>query len=317
MRLIAAILQQPVSLYNLISNKSIMKQLRIFLFALTAYAVFACTNAPTPQKGNEALVRRDIYNDNVKIAYNDTGNGDTTLFFIHGWNINKGYWSNQLEFFKQRYRVVTIDLPGFGASGHNRQNWSVENYGKDITAVIDSPGLQHIVLIGHSMSGAIAVEAALQNPGKVIAVVGIDNFTDVGYMPSAKDLQSYAAVYESMRKNYTGEVTAYSNKYLFAPSTDSVVRQRVINDFVHADSTTSLAILEENDRYPLTKKLKELNKRVYLINSNWHPTDTVGFIKNNIAYKLMYIGSTGHYPMIEKPSEFNVLLQQVIDSIGK
>ena len=277
----------------------------------------ACKQTSTSNNDKGVSGNHYVYDDSVKIAFDDTGTGDTILLFIHGWNIDRSYWSQQVQAFKQRYRVVTVDLPGFGGSGHNRQVWSVENYGKDITTVIDSLGLQRVVLIGHSMSGAIAVEAALHNTGKVIAVVGIDNFTNVGYVPSAKDLQFYAAFYDTLRKNYVKEVTDYAGKYLYAPSTDSTIRKRVTDDFSHADPSRSVAILEENNKYPLAQKLKALHKPLFLLNSNWHPTDTTGFIKKNIAYRLFYIGPTGHYPMIEKPGAFNALLQQVIYSIGK
>lgn len=39
-----------------------------------------------------------IKNSGVNIAYLDTRKGDTTLLFVHGWCINKGYWSNQLTY---------------------------------------------------------------------------------------------------------------------------------------------------------------------------------------------------------------------------
>ena len=75
------------------------------------------TNPPSKQSSPE---KKDIANQGVKIAYTDTGNGDTTLVFVHGWGINKGYWSDQVSAFSNRYRVVPLDLPGFGQSGKNR-----------------------------------------------------------------------------------------------------------------------------------------------------------------------------------------------------
>ncbi|WP_426667288.1 alpha/beta fold hydrolase [Mucilaginibacter sp. McL0603] len=77
-----------------------------------------------------------ISNEGVNIVYSDSGNGDTTLLFVHGWGINRSYWSNQVNYFSKKYRVVTIDLPGFGQSGKNRNIWNTEAYGLDLDTVI-------------------------------------------------------------------------------------------------------------------------------------------------------------------------------------
>ena len=63
------------------------------------------------------------------------------------------------------------------------------------------------------------------------------------------------------------------------------------------------------------KQLSRLNQKLYLINSDAYPTDTVGLGDSGIAYEIIDIAATGHYPMIEKPSEFNKLLKQTIQKI--
>jgi hypothetical protein len=60
-----------------------------------------------------------------------------------------------------------------------------------------------------------------------------------------------------------------------------------------------------------------LNKPLFLINSDYPPTDTLAFQKKGIGYYLLNTGTTGHYPMIEKPVRFNLLLQEAIDGIRK
>ena len=74
--------------------------------------------------------------NNTTIAYNQYGKGDTTLLFIHGWCINKEYWNDQSKYFSDKYKVVTLDLPGFGGSGKNRSEWTFEKYADDIDEFI-------------------------------------------------------------------------------------------------------------------------------------------------------------------------------------
>ena len=80
--------------------------------------------------------------NNTTIAYNQYGNGDTTLLFVHGWCINKEYWNDQSKYFSDKYKVVTLDLPGFGRSGKNRSEWAFEKYTDDINEFIKAEKLK-------------------------------------------------------------------------------------------------------------------------------------------------------------------------------
>ncbi len=256
-----------------------------------------------------------IENAGVSINYNDSGQGDTTLLFVHGWCINNTYWKDQEAYFGKNYRVVSLDLGGFGKSGKNRKLWTVEEFGRDVSAVIRQLDLKHVILVGHSMSGAIVVEAALQNPGRVIGIVGIDNFKNIAEEQTPQSRAQVADVCKQARKDYEGVFVDYSKKYLFDASTDTAIINRVISDIRHTDHTISIDCIEQGDAYPLTQKLAASKRKIYLVNSDYTSTDTVGFKTKHIPYELHTIHATGHYPMVEKPKEFNALLEKAINSI--
>ena len=134
-------------IFNGYSQKYFMKTLfHLLVIFLLSGAILSC-NQPekkseadkTDTKGIEKPVA--ISNNGVNIAYTDTGRSDTTILFIHGWAINKGYWANQISYFGKKYRVVTMDLPGFGQSGKNRDKWDTKTYGSDVNAVISVHGV--------------------------------------------------------------------------------------------------------------------------------------------------------------------------------
>src|SRR5882762_3597848 len=154
------------------------------LFIITAIQI-SCSQKSANQ-------HKKISDQGVNIAYTDTGKGDTTLFFVHGWCINRGYWYNQVNYFSKKYRVVTIDLPGFGQSGKNRTAWTPETYGLDVDSVIAQLNLKNVILVGHSMAGDIVLQAAVNAPDRVIGLVGIDNFKGVNSsVPTKKDSAEY------------------------------------------------------------------------------------------------------------------------------
>ncbi len=258
-----------------------------------------------------------VQNKGVRIDYDDAGlrTAAVTLVFVHGWCINRSYWSQQVDYFQGKYRIITVDLPGFGASGRNRRNWSVEAYGSDLTALLIRLNLHNVILIGHSMSGAIVVEAALHNPGRVLGIIGVDNFKDIGQVESAESKQDEANFYAAARVNFKPLAFAYANEALFSKSTDSLVRNRVLTDIARTDSIIAIDCLEQANYYQVLPKLIKLKKRLYLINSDATPTDTKGFMRSGISYKIFTLHGTGHYPMIEAPDEFNILLTQALGMI--
>jgi pimeloyl-ACP methyl ester carboxylesterase len=290
-----------------------MKNLSVLLPLLAIALLPACNNAAK----NTATLPIKIQNNGVNIAYTDTGKSDTTLLFVHGWCINKSYFTNQSTYFGKRYRVITIDLPGYGQSGKNRASWTVNDFGKDVAAVVTQLNLKKVILIGHSMAGAIIVQAKINVPGNVIGLVGIDNFKDYSAaQDTAKPDPEFAKIITLLKGHFKNVATNFFNQYLFYKTTDTLIRKRILNDVAQADSAIAIASMEDNS-FKTGPKLKAANMKLHLVNSDYFSNDTIGFIKAGIPYQLLVIHATGHFPMVEKPKEFNLLLQKAIDDIGK
>jgi len=284
-------------------------------------AIISCgdvkqSNEETTESTKTALIDVQLNNNGVLINHKGCGECDITLLFVHGWCIDQTYWANQVDIFCPDYRVVTIDLPGFGKSGKNREIWTIEEYAKDIRAVIKQLKLTHVVLIGHSIAGDIILEAAIDNEF-VIALIGIDNFKEVGFEYDEQIQAQIAGFVDMLKKSFHEIAPAYAERSLFHQSTDVVVKNRVMNDFKTADSTIAILSLEALFEYHTkeAKQLSLLKQKIYLINSDATPTNIAGLETTGISFEVIDIKATGHYPMIEKPKEFNQLLTQTIGKI--
>jgi len=286
--------------------------MKYLFFTIAFYWLVAC-QTPQPSSDSKPV---SISNKGVNIVYDDTKTGDTALVFVHGWCINRGYWKDQIDFFKNRYRVVSVDLPGFGESGKNRTNWSVAEYGRDIDSVLSALDLRKVILVGHSMSGDIVLEAAINAPDRVLGIIGIDNFKGVGFVADSAYKKNFAAAMDSLRVHYTSLVTDYFNKELFYKTTDSAVRKRILSDVMHCDSVIAIDVIA-NAEFDENSRIRNYGKTIYLVNSDYTPTDTAGFRKLDAHYDLVQIHATGHYPMVEKPAEFNALLAESIRHLTK
>lgn len=272
-------------------------------------ALFACHGKTKNANAENPVIK----NQNVIIDYTDTHIGDTTLLFVHGWCLNKTYWADQVAYFKSHYRIVTIDLPGFGKSGKNRSVWNTDAFGKDVNAVIMGLKLKNIILIGHSMAGDIIVQAANNAPEQVIGLIGVDNFESVGVggKPSKQDSDAYRKAIDSLRHDFKKIAFEYFNQDLFYKTTSPAIRERILNDVAQADPSIASACMELNN-FDEVGELLKTKKKLCLINSDVKPTNSTGLKRKNIPFQIWYIHATGHFPMIEKPEEFNLLLSQAI-----
>ncbi|AMR32825.1 hypothetical protein A0256_16070 [Mucilaginibacter sp. PAMC 26640] len=291
-----------------------MKSFRLLLLSFVVLLQVACLHTRPSRHVNFAKANIDVRNHNLHIDYTDTGDGDTTLLFAHGWCINKTYWDQQVSHFGKKYRVVALDLGGFGKSGKNRSNWDTQAFASDVNAVMDQLKLKKVVLVGHSMAGSIVLQAALNEPDKVIGIVGVDNFKGVGGKFTDKDKQEFAGAIAMMKRDFKKVVLSWFKHDLFSKTTSEPIKMRILNDVAHADTIVAVAS-QEQGIYNEAPNLMKLKKKLFMINSDYQPTDTTGLIKNNIPFKLYTVRGTGHFPMIEAPDEFNKQLEKVLTEI--
>jgi pimeloyl-ACP methyl ester carboxylesterase len=130
--------------------------------------------------------------DGLSIHYKDTGSRDApVLLLLHGFGSSLqtwDTWSTQLE---QQYRVIRLDLPGFGLTGPSPINdYSEQNDVATLTHFVDKLGLSQFSVIGHSMGGKMAWGLAASVPDRVNALVlmapdGFPQTKDIGTKPYA------------------------------------------------------------------------------------------------------------------------------------
>jgi pimeloyl-ACP methyl ester carboxylesterase len=88
-----------------------------------------------------------------------------TLFFLHGLGTTHECWAQQLDYFGARgYRVIAMDLPGFGESTIQRGKFGLRLTTDCVIQLLDYLGIQQTSLIGHSMGGPITIDCCSRYP---------------------------------------------------------------------------------------------------------------------------------------------------------
>lgn len=250
--------------------------------------------------------------DHLKIHYTETGKGDLTLVFVHGWLGNTNWWNSQETYFKEKYNIVKIDLGGHGKSAKTRQNWSAKQYADDVKAVINQLDSSEIILIGHSMSGAYVLEASINSP-KIKAIILVDTLKDLDQDFTPEQAEEF--MFSDFRKDFKSAVENILPQHLFVEKTPLSVKKQLQSEFLINESELAINALEPLYKMNVRQIAKLVEVPIRAINSDASITN----IENNQKYFKDYhcriITETGHYPMLEKPEEFNIILNELIEEL--
>ena len=108
----------------------------------------------------------------VRLWYADEGSGPV-LLLVHGIGTTHEDWEFQIPRFARHYRVIAPDLRGFGRS-EAASGFTVAQFAADLWALLDGLGIGGILLAGHSMGGAVALQMAVERPQRVTKLVAAD-----------------------------------------------------------------------------------------------------------------------------------------------
>ncbi|HET6555437.1 MAG TPA: alpha/beta fold hydrolase [Dyella sp.] len=140
----------------------------------------------TPQWLMAAEVKREMMNAHVEkhsVQVGDTrwvyfeGGQGPTLVLLHGFDASKEVWLKQLERLTPHFHVIAPDLPGWGESTRvDGASYNIDAQATRLQAFVEALGLQKVVMIGHSMGGAIAGVYAAEHPDHVAELALLDSF---------------------------------------------------------------------------------------------------------------------------------------------
>ena len=104
------------------------------------------------------------------IYIGDEGKG-FPLILIHGFLGSSKMWEPQINFFKNHFRVITPDLPGFGKSNKAKSHNSIQSIANLLMDCLEEKKIDKFYLLGHSMGGMIVQEIAKKYGNKIVKLI--------------------------------------------------------------------------------------------------------------------------------------------------
>jgi pimeloyl-ACP methyl ester carboxylesterase len=253
--------------------------------------------------------KKIVSTDGVTLHYTETGHGKTSLVFVHGWLGNTEWWKSQEDFFSDQYNIVRIDLGGHGKSGKTRQIWTAGQYADDIVTVVNHLELQSVILVGHSMSGAYVLLASYDLPN-VKAVILVDTLKDLDQVITPEQAEEF--MFSHYRNDFRSAVENILPRFLFAEGTPEGIKRQLQNEFLQVDPGFAITMLKPLYEMDIREIAMRVDMPVRAINSDSTPTNMESNCNYFRDYNYRTITGTGHYPMMEKPEEFNRILKEVL-----
>lgn len=113
-----------------------------------------------------------------QLNYTDQGTG-FPLVFIHGFCEDLTMWKELADVLAVKYRVICIDLPGFGKSSLDNPDFGLEDTAAIINDLLEEEGVDSCVMVGHSLGGYITMAFAELFPQR-LAGLGLFHSTAFG-----------------------------------------------------------------------------------------------------------------------------------------
>lgn len=235
----------------------------------------------------------------TKLSFYEKGKGKPILL-IHGFPMNAGIWEKFSTPLTSSFRVITVDLPGFGASPLPANSFSIEDVGDIVLENLRDRDVKEIVAIGHSLGGYVVLAMAKKKPD---LFPGFGLLHSTALADSTEKRESRNKVIEFIKKNGAVAFTSNFIAPLFAnPNHPDVPFVREMN--MKTSEETLLAYTRAmRDRPDQTDFLKQYNGRILFLAGDKDPgipTESVRQQADQARHSLIKIVTEqSHMSLIE------------------
>jgi len=235
------------------------------------------------------------------------------LLLLHGSNASLFTWEPWAKRLSDRFRVVSVDLPGHGLTGPvANHDYSAAGMVAFVTAFVDKIGLQKFALAGNSMGGGVAARFAETHPERVNALILVDAAGMPGKMGDRIPL-----AFQLLRQPWLQTVLQHADpKPLVREGLDkAIVRKSILTEQM-IDLYTDMALLE-GERAATFERFNQVGDNFNFVKDHvralkmpvlilWGEEDHLIPVATALVWnatvpgsKLIIYPATGHIPMEE------------------
>ena len=242
----------------------------------------------------------------------DEGKG-FPLVLVHGFLGSSKMWKPQIDFFKDHFRIITPDLPGFGKSNKAKSHNNIQSIANLLINCLEEKKIHKFHLLGHSMGGMIVQEMAKKIGDKISKLVCYSTGPR-GEMPgrfetvdeSRKNLQKNGL--ETMARNIakTWFIKGENAKYF-----DACIETGKQTSMEAVDN--SLVAFKNWNGVDTLKNIKNETLIIWGDRDRSYNLEQVKTLEKNIENsKLIIFKNCAHNVHLEQPDQFNKTIKDFL-----
>ena len=224
------------------------------------------------------------------------------LLLIHGFPFHQGLWEGYAERFSDQFRVITVDLPGFGRSPLPKSPFSLDQVATTLLSFVSEKNLKDVVIVGHSLGGYVALSMVKQRRDLFRSLV---LFHSTAYADSPEKKESRTKVVDLVTRKGALPFTSGFIPPLFAdPSHPAIERVRNIASEASAEAVIGYS-LAMKDRQDHVKTLESFeNPTLFLAGKNdpgIPPESIIKQAEHCQKPEIRVLDDVAHMGMFEQP----------------
>jgi pimeloyl-ACP methyl ester carboxylesterase len=253
--------------------------------------------------------------------------GEPPLVLIHGLATSRVIWRRVLPLLRERRRVVTLDVPGFGASDPVGPGFPLGAVAERIAGGLADAGLEKPYdLVGHSLGGAVALTLAAADPASVRRLVLVAPAGLRPMHPAAARAFGAAARRAIPLRRHAAPLAdlGWGRRLLMTPGTADPVSLPPAEVRAMLDASRGAARIAEALAAAAASDLRPVLASLDLpVGAIWGSHDRIippGGVGTVLALRpgapTASISGAGHIPMMERPEAFAAALGDVLSRLG-
>lgn len=244
-----------------------------------------------------------------RIGVAETGSGGTPILFLHGVGSDKSVWAPQLAHFGRGRRAIAFDYPGYGESDPAPEGTNRDDYAAAIFAAMDSLGIERAHVCGLSLGGVVAIAMHALDQERCASLILADTFA-VHPHGSGIHERSIAASAD-LRALAEARVD-----FLLAPGTLEDVRTEVVETMAKIDPAAYRIGAEAVWLADQSERARAIGVPALVV-CGQEDKVTPPPLSEKLASlipgaKLKLIPGAGHISNLERPAEFNRIVEEFI-----
>lgn len=238
--------------------------------------------------------------EGLRLNYRDTGQG-TVVLLLHGWGSSSESFIQLESCLSANFRVISLDLPGFGDSELPKSAWSLSDYVNAVKSFMTAMAIEKPMIVGHSFGGRIAICLGAE---VLVSKIILTNSAGVRLRRSPMYyLKVYS--YKLAKQLLTVLPTKISADLLL-----ELQQHFGSSDYKNAHPVLRQILVKvvNEDLSPLLPKIKVPTLLIWGENDTTTPLKEAKVMEKNIPdVGLVIIKGAGHYCFLDKPAEFNII----------